>query len=75
MIDLQNSVTSSFLGGIIGIFIYFINNKIKKKNIENIEYLKLFILIFTIVYFILYITKNDILIRNKSVIHTGNPKF
>ena len=75
MIDLQNSGTSSFLGGIIGILIYYINNKLKKKNVENIEYLKLFVLVFIIVYFILYITKNNVLTKDKNVIHTGNPKF
>lgn len=75
MIDLQNSATSSFLGGIIGISIYYINNKIKKKNVENIDYLKLFVLIFIVVYFILYINKNNILNKDKNVIHTGNPKF
>lgn len=76
MFNLKNPGTSGILGGLISVFVCYINNKITKNKSENINYFKLFILVFIIVYSIIYINQNNMLTQQSGgVIHTGNPNF
>ena len=76
MFNLKNPGTSGILGGLIAVFVCYINNKITKNKSENINYFKLFILVFIIVYSIIYINQNNVLTKQSGgVIHTGNPNF
>ena len=76
MLNLKNPGTSGIIGGLIAVLVCYINNKLTKNKIENVNYLKLFILVFVIIYIILYINKNNIMNKqNGGFIHTGNPNF
>ena len=76
MFNLKNPGTSGIIGGLVAVLACYLNNKLTKNKAENINYLKLFILVFFIIYTILYINQNNILTKQSGgVIHTGNPNF
>lgn len=52
---LEEPITLSILGGLFGLLILYVNNKIYKKENDRIEYLKLFFLIFVVVFIILQV--------------------
>jgi len=74
MINFKDPIIASLVGGILGIIFLYINSYITKKKQDNINYLKQFILVAGIVYFILYMNDNNLSIKN-TTIHTGNPNF
>lgn len=74
MIDFQNPLIASIVGGFIGVVFLYLNSYITKKKQDNINYIKQFILITGIVYFILYMNNTDLVSKN-TTIHTGNPNF
>ena len=77
MFDLKNPSVSGIVAGVISIIFYYINNKMTKKNCENINYFKLFILVFIIVYSIVHINQNNVFGKQSGggAIHTGIPNF
>ena len=74
MINFKDPIIASLVGGILGIIFLYINSYITKKKQDNINYLKQFILVAGIVYFILYMNDTNLSIKN-TTIHTGNPNF
>ena len=75
MLDLKNPGIAGLCGGLIALFVYYINNKTTKNKVENINFFKLFILVFVIVYTIVYVNENNVFKKVGGHIHTGNPNF
>lgn len=74
MFNFKDPVIASLLGGIISVIFLYINSYINQKKQDNINYMKQFILVSGIVYFILYMNNNNLNVKN-TTIHTGNPNF
>ena len=68
---LEEPITLSILGGLISLLILYIHNKLSKKENDKIEYLKIFFLVFIIVFLIIqiFIYNKD---GNSSLMSGGN---